>query len=191
MHEDEVLGNEAREDNDAPPAESAADGGGEPDGGGEGQDEDEALSPDEDSSDDEGASRDEAASSDPLARITGLEAAVSERDGEIAALKESVVGLEGRLATAVDLLTEAVASYRAALVRANPDVVEGQIMGETIVAIDESLATARHVIDRVKRGLEEETALARVPAGAPERRTPDLSALSSREKIRYAIGGNR
>ena len=44
------------------------------------------------------------------------------------------------------------------------------------------------LVTKVKQGLEIEISLARVPAGAPERTLPDLSALSPREKIQYAIG---
>jgi len=38
--------------------------------------------------------------------------------------------------------------------------------------------------------MEEEVSKARIPAGAPQRVPPDLSALSPREKIQYAIGGS-
>ncbi len=184
-----MLEDEAREDDGVQPAEGAPDDGGGPEGGGgpdggekpngDGVREHEARPPDE------------AAAAEQQVSIVGLEEVVADREGEIATLKESVTGLEGRLAVVVDSLAEAVARYRAAIVRANPEVVEDLITGDTIDGIDESLVSARNVIDRVKRGLEEETALARVPAGAPERRTPDLSALSSREKIQYAIGGKR
>ena len=190
-----MLEDEEREDNGAQPAEGAADGEMEPDVGGELEGGEkpngDGLTEDEARPRDENASHGEAVAPDPLARINELEAAVIDREGEITTLKESVADSEERLAAAVDSLAEAVTRYRAVIVRANPEVVEGLITGDTIDAIDESLVTARNVIDRVKRGLEEETALARVPAGAPERRTPDLSALSSREKIQYAIGGNR
>ncbi len=177
MREDEV-----REDNGAQPAEGAADSGEEPDGGSREAGE---RPPDEN------PSENEATIPDPQARIAELEAALADGEGETATLRESVTDLEGKLAAVVDSLAEAVARYRAVIVRANPEVVEDLITGDTIDAIDESFVTARSVIDRVKRGMEEETALARVPAGAPERRTPDLSALSSREKIQYAIGGKR
>ncbi len=177
-----MLEDEVREDNGAQPAEGAVDSGEEPEGGSREAGE---RPPDEN------PSENEATIPDPQARVAELEAALADGAGEIATLKESVIDFEGRLAVVVDSLAEAVARYRAAIVRANPEVVEDLITGDTIDAIDESLVKARYVIDRVTRGLEVETALARIPAGAPERRTPDLSALSSREKIQYAIGGKR
>jgi len=176
-----LLEDEPRKDNDGQPTEGTVDSGEEPDG--------DNLREGGDPSPHEDTSQDEAATLDPQVRVVELEAAVADRDSEIATLRESVTDLEGKLATAVDSLADAVARYRTAIIRANPEIVEGLITGDTIDAIDESFVQARKVIDRVKRGMEEGTALARVPAGAPERRTPDLSALSSREKIQYAIGG--
>jgi chromosome segregation ATPase len=125
------------------------------------------------------------------ARIAELEEALLGRDVDIAALEQSISGLEERLAAANNALVEAVNSYRDMIVRANPDIVEELISGDTIESLNESLEKARSLIGRVRQGLETEIALTRVPAGAPERRPPDLSALSPREKIQYAIGGKR
>lgn len=123
------------------------------------------------------------------AQITELEEAVSGRDIDIAALEQSINGLEEKRAAAEGSLAEAVTSYREMIVQANPDIVEELISGGTIESLNESLEKARNLIGRVRQGLETEIALTRVPAGAPERRSPDLSALTPREKIKYAIGG--
>jgi len=125
------------------------------------------------------------------ARIAELEEALLDRDSDIASLQQFMAELEERLAVTNEALTEAVNSYRTMIVQANPDIVEELISGDTIESLNESLEKARSLIGRVKQGLETEIALARVPAGAPERRPPDLSALSPREKIQYAIGGKR
>jgi chromosome segregation ATPase len=125
------------------------------------------------------------------ARVAELEEAVSDRDSNIAMLEQSNTELEGKLTVASDSLTEAVTSYRNMIVRANPDIVEELISGDTIESLNESLEKARSLIGRVKQGLESEIAMSRVPPGAAERRPPDLSALSPREKIQYAIGGKR
>ncbi len=125
------------------------------------------------------------------ARIAELEGAVLDRDSDIASLQQFMAGLEERLAVTNDSLVEAVTSYRNMIAQANPDIVEELINGDTIEALNESLEKARSLIGRVRQGLETEIALARVPAGAPERRPPDLSALSPREKIQYAIGGKK
>ena len=95
------------------------------------------------------------------------------------------------LASVRDSLAQAVSSYRALVVQANPDVLDELISGDSIEAINQSVEHAQGFISRVKQGLEAEAARTRVPVGAPQRTPPDLSALSPREKIRYAIGGKR
>jgi chromosome segregation ATPase len=125
------------------------------------------------------------------ARIAELDETVLGRDGEIASLKQSLTETEEKLAATNDSLAGAVASYKSMVIQTNPDVVEELISGDTIESVNESLEKARSLIGRVKQGLETEIASGRVPAGAPERRSPDLSALSPREKIQYGIGGKK
>lgn len=125
------------------------------------------------------------------ARIAELEQAVSEKDSEITALKQSVAELDEQVATASSSLAEAVLSYKGMIIASNPDVMGELISGDTTESIDDSLEKAKSLIGKVRQGLEAEISLARVPAGAPERRPPDLSALSPREKIQSAIGGRR
>jgi chromosome segregation ATPase len=125
------------------------------------------------------------------ARVTELEEVVSGRDSDIAVLEQSINELEEKLTTANDSLTEAVSSYRNMIVQTNPDILEELIIGDTIESLNGSLEKARSLIGRVKQGLESEIAMSRVPPGAADRRPPDLSALSPREKIQYAIGGKR
>ncbi len=117
-------------------------------------------------------------------RITVLERLVAERDKIIAEL-------EARLTLVTSQLAEATASYRASVVHLNPDIPEDLISGDSIEGVNQSLTQAKGLVIRVKQGLEAEVKLARVPAGAPPRLPPDLSSLSSREKIQYSIGGNR
>jgi uncharacterized coiled-coil protein SlyX len=117
-------------------------------------------------------------------RISELEQALSSRDSQIADLKQSAAELEERLA-------QAVSSYRALAVRANPSVPEEAITGESIEEIDQSLTSAQALIERVRQELEAEIAGARIPAGAPPRKPIDLSALSPRDKIQQAIGERR
>jgi chromosome segregation ATPase len=125
------------------------------------------------------------------ARIAELDGTVLDRNGEIASLKQSLTEMEEKLAATNDSLVGAVASYKSMVIRTNPDIVGELISGDTIESVNESLEKARSLIGRVRQGLETEIASARVPAGAPERRSPDLSALSPREKIQYGIGGKK
>lgn len=122
-------------------------------------------------------------------RISGLEKDITERDNQIASLKQSLAESEDKLKQLEGNLAQAVISYRAALISANPDIPEELIDGETIEAIEESLAKAKKLVGRVRQGLEAEAMQSRFPGGAPPRTAPDLSALSPKEKIQYAIGG--
>lgn len=116
---------------------------------------------------------------------------LAEADARLAELEAAVADSEARLITISDSLTEAVASYRALVVESHPEVLEELVAGDSIETINESLEKAQDLVGRVKQGLETEITLARIPAGAPERTSPDLSALSPREKIQYALGGNK
>lgn len=113
-------------------------------------------------------------------RIAELEQALAEKAAEIAALKQSILELELRL-------SQAVAAYRAEVIKANPDVPEELITGETIAEVDASLASAQALVERVRRELEGKVSQARIPVGSPLRTQPDLSILSPKEKIQYAI----
>jgi uncharacterized coiled-coil protein SlyX len=117
-------------------------------------------------------------------RIAELEQAVADRDSQIAALNQSLAELESRL-------SQAVASYKALVVKSNPAVPEELIAGDSIEEIDHSLANAQVLIERVRQELEVEIAAAKIPAGAPLRAPLDFSALSPKEKIQYAIGERR
>ena len=103
-------------------------------------------------------------------------------DNEMATLKQAMAESEEKL-------TEAVANYKDLVIQSNPEVPEELVTGDTIEAINESLEKAKTLVSRVRQGLETEIASAKVPAGAPIRTPPDLSALSPREKINYAVGG--
>lgn len=120
-----------------------------------------------------------------------LEETLATRDAEVAGLKQTITEAEEKLAHINDLLSRAVASYRELVVAANPEIPPELITGDSVESVDESLQSARALVEKVKQGIEEETSRTRVPAGAPQRAPVDLSALSPREKIEYAIGGKR
>ena len=132
------------------------------------------------------------------ARVVELESLVAAKDGELNEASTRIAELEQIVAEANDKqskldesLDQAVSSYKALVIQSNTDVLEELIAGDSIGAINDSLAAARELISKVRSGVESEIASARVPAGAPQRTPIDLSALSPREKIQYAIGGKR
>ena len=121
--------------------------------------------------------------------ISKLEQALADRDVEIAALKQAVTEAESKITELSGALAQAVAEYKTLVVQSNPGILAELITGETVDEVNESLKKARALIERVKQEMEAETAKTMVPAGAPQRMPMDLSALSPREKIQYAIGG--
>ncbi len=124
------------------------------------------------------------------AAITRLELEKAAQEGEIAEMKSTVADAEGRITELSEALAKAVAAYREQIIQGNPGVLADLISGENIEEIDESLKRAMALVEKVKQEMEEEVARTRVPGGAPQRTPMDLSALSPREKIQYAIGGS-
>ena len=124
-------------------------------------------------------------------RITELEMAVGDNDSEIATLKQTAIDDEQKFKALNENLSQAVADYKTVVVKANPGVIEELITGNTITEINQSLENTKSLISKVRGGIEQEIASGRVPAGAPQRTAPDLSDLSPREKIQYAIGGKK
>jgi predicted RNase H-like nuclease (RuvC/YqgF family) len=122
-------------------------------------------------------------------RIVQLEQALSARDAQIEELKRQLAEAGNALDELGKALPQAVAAYKEILVAANPGVLPEMISGDSIEAVNESLQNARNLMERVRQEMENEAAKTRVPAGAPPRTPPDLSALSPREKIQYALGG--
>ena len=123
--------------------------------------------------------------------ISELELSKSSLESEIATLKQAVAESNDALNKLNESLSQTVSSYKTLVIQSNPDVPEELITGDSVEAINDSLASARELVSKVRKGMEAEISLVRVPAGAPERTAPDLSALSPREKIQYAIGGKR
>ena len=120
--------------------------------------------------------------------LTKANARIIELKQEAVGLKQALVESEEKLAAISHSLVEAVTIYKEMVAQSNPEVLEELITGDTIEAINESLENAKALVNRVRQGLETEIASVKVPAGAPIRTPPDLSALSPREKINYAIG---
>ena len=129
-------------------------------------------------------------SAEVISRVAELEQVMTERDGEIGRLKHTGEELEERCRTLEESLTKAVTGYKTLVIKSNPDIIEDLIDGDTIESINESLEKAKDLVSRVRQGVEAEISKVKVPVGAPERSSPDLSTLSAAEKIRYAIGGN-
>jgi len=125
------------------------------------------------------------------ATIVELQAVLATRETEVADLKQGLAESGQKLAEINGLLAQAVASYRELMVVEHPEIPPEFITGDSVESVDESLQSAQTLVDKVKKGIEAENSRTRVPVGAPPRAPLDLSGLSPREKIQYAIGGKR
>lgn len=123
------------------------------------------------------------------AAIAELKGALAAKDAEVTTLNQSLAEANKALDERGKSFSQAIGAYRELVVKANPGVLAEMVTGGTVEAVNASLESARALIERVRREIEADAARTRVPAGAPPRTPPDMSALSPREKIQYALGG--
>jgi chromosome segregation ATPase len=77
--------------------------------------------------------------------------------------------------------------YRDLVVRTEPALPADLIAGDDVDTIDASVTAAREIVGRVRSHIEAQAHASRVPAGAPPRSSPDLSALTPEQKIRHGL----
>ena len=118
--------------------------------------------------------------------VARLEETMTQR-AEIAALREAGEAARRESTGLSGSLMEAVRTYRDLVLQTEPGLPSDMVVGGTIAEIIEAADKARAVVDGVRRAIEAENTRNHVSAGAPARSAPDVSALSSREKIRFAL----
>jgi chromosome segregation ATPase len=120
-------------------------------------------------------------------KIAELEKQVETANNETAAMQKKVNELDAGLNATRDSLGKTVAGYRSLTAHANPEIPAEMIIGDTLEAIEMAVAGARTIIGKVKEQLEAHAGQVHIPAGSPPRTSPDLSGLSTREKILRGI----
>ena len=125
------------------------------------------------------------------ATISQLEQAAAEKDTELTTLKASVAESEEKFTSLNGSLETTINAYREVLLTANQNIPQELITGTTIDELNASVEKAATLVSQVRESIEAEIAAGRVPAGAPPRTPQDLSALSAREKIEYAVSKSR
>ena len=123
--------------------------------------------------------------------IARLEQTLDGKESEITDLNQSLHEAKQALDELSKALPQAVAAYKEVILQGNPGVLAELITGDNIEEVNESLKNARTLMERVRQEIDEEVSKTRIPAGAPQRTPLDLSVLTPREKIKYAIGGER
>ena len=117
------------------------------------------------------------------ALIQEKDAAIAELQNHLSEAKQASEAVNTELAHVKEAHSKAVNKYLDAVKLANPTLPADVIAGDTIEAIDASVARALSIAGAVKASLEAEAKQARVPAGAPPRAEISLEGLSPREKI--------
>jgi hypothetical protein len=120
-------------------------------------------------------------------QIAQLEETLAGRETEIAALRETGETAERESVQLSESLAGAVTAYRDAVLKTSPELPDDLVTGTTVAEIDASAEQARDLVAQVRQEVEAENVRQRVPAGAPPRTVPDVSGLSAREKIRFAL----
>ncbi len=105
--------------------------------------------------------------------IERLNALIADKDTELNGMRHQIDFAVGR--------------YRIALMVSAPELPEELISGNTIEELDNAMDSAKKIVEKVASRIGARTPEKRVPSGAPARRETDLSGLSAREKIMYAI----
>ena len=82
-------------------------------------------------------------------------------------------------------LQDAVIAYREEMLKANPEVPNELVQGDTVEELDASLGKAQAVVEKIKASLE--ASQGRIPAGAPTRGNIGIDDLSPLEKIKYGL----
>jgi len=117
-------------------------------------------------------------------QISQLEQELAAKTADIEALKADLAGATAAYAYAVD-------DYKKLVLQANPFITPELVAGDTVEAVKVNVDRANALVAKVKASLEAQAAtlthLANVPAGAPPRSEPDISALSPAEKIAYGL----
>ena len=113
-------------------------------------------------------------------RVAELEQCLETEEGLRREGEEKLSGVQKALALAVS-------RYRSQLLASTPDAPESMVHGETVDEIDKSLAKAKQLVEKVRRGVEERMAQGRLPTGSPPRTSTNFSSLSPLEKIRKAL----
>jgi chromosome segregation ATPase len=128
------------------------------------------------------------------AELETLRDAMADREARAAQLETEAEALREQLARSQEA-SEAKASeaasaaqrYRALVLERSPELPEDLVTGTTVEEIDEAVERARETVSKVVAHLESKAAAGRVPVGAPARSQPDISRMSTEEKIALGL----
>lgn len=112
---------------------------------------------------------------------------LSQANHEAEAREEELASLREQTETLGERVRSSAERYRELVLQQAPELPSELVTGETVEEIDVALERARETVSKVRGHLESQAQAGRVPAGAPPRSGPDLSAMSPEEKIRFGL----
>ena len=120
-------------------------------------------------------------------RVTTLEADLQAKGTQIGELTTQAEGQAQELTIAKGVLESAVGAYKDVVLKANPLIPTDMLQGLTIDEVTASLEKATALVGQIKEGLEKNGSAEKIPPGAPQRTGPDMSAMTTKEKINYGL----
>lgn len=129
----------------------------------------------------------EARAQHAVGEADGLRAELQSSNDAVTANGAEATSLREQIDTAAQRAQTAAERYRDLVVRTEPALPADLIAGGDVDAIDASVTAAREIVGRVRSHIDAQAQAGRVPAGAPPRSAPDLSALTPEQKIRYGL----
>lgn len=123
--------------------------------------------------------------------LNEMKAIIQDKDREIDGLKNAVAAGHEQVKALNHRLESTMAAYRQAVISSNPDLPDELIGGNSIEEIEQSVAKARNIAERIRKEIEAAAARHSIPAGTPVRHEENPAGFSSRDKIQYALGGKQ
>jgi len=120
-------------------------------------------------------------------RITELEGQVTTYATDAQALQEKLDQLNTDFEGAKAAYAYAVEDFKQLAIASNPLIPQEAIYGGNIEEIKASLDRANKLVANVQESLSRQVQAAQVPAGAPQRTGPDISVMSTKEKINLGL----
>src|SRR4030042_317153 len=129
----------------------------------------------------------EQATKDLQDKVASLEAEAGTRNQDIEALKGQLTGAAANFEGAKAAYAYAVEDFKKLAVASNSLIPQEAIYGGSIEGIKASPARATTLVANVQESLSRQAQQAQVPAGAPQRTGPDVSSMSTKEKINLGL----
>jgi chromosome segregation ATPase len=122
-----------------------------------------------------------------LEKVTSLEAEVGAKTQDIEAMKGQLAEASTNFEGAKAAYAYAVEDFKKLAASSNPLIPQEAIYGTSIEEIKASMGRANKLVANVQESLSRQAQAASVPAGAPQRTGPDVSTMSTKEKINLGL----